>query len=59
MTLTAGSGSFIETAMWLGRHCLAFEIDGCNICTVLIIVVLENQYRNCVRRMNETEIAIK
>src|SRR6185436_18932890 len=42
--------------MWLGRHCLAFEIDGK---LSFYSFRLDKQYQSCVLRMNEVESAIK
>jgi hypothetical protein len=55
--LTAGSGSFIEACMWLGRSCLAFEIDGTLF--LFLFSCVAKQYTACCLRMNEVEAAIK
>ena len=56
VTLTSGSGSFIEACMRLGRSCLALEIDG--VCS-LVNLLLEVQFNASAQRMNEVEAALK
>ena len=56
VTLTSGSGSFIEACMRLGRSCLALEIDGF---VSLANLPLDVQFNATAQRMNEVEAALK
>ena len=56
MTLTSGSGGFIEACMRLGRSCLALEIDG--FCSPTNIF-LEDQFNATSKRMSEVEAGLK
>jgi len=56
VTLTSGSGSFIEACMRLGRHCLAIEIDGL---FPSVATLVEKQFEATVQRMIEVEAYIR
>ena len=56
VTLTSGSGSFIEACMRLGRSCLALEIDGF---VTTYLSCLEIQFNASAQRMNEVDVALK
>ena len=56
VTLTSGSGSFVEACMRLGRHCLAIEIDGL---FPPVATLVEKQFEATCRRMIEVEAYIR
>ena len=56
VTLTSGSGSFMEACMRLGRPCLAIEIDGL---FPAVATLVEKQFEGTVQRMIEVEAFIR